>query len=71
MSRFSKWALFFTICAMMWICALAFIFLSGSTSCELAGSCVRDRIVSILILLMLPSQAAAAAYLRHNERGEW
>lgn len=67
MSRLAKWILFFTVCAIFWLLAAVFILLSGSTSCELARSCTRDRIVSIAIILMLPIQAATAAYLRFRE----
>lgn len=72
MPRLMKWIMFFTACGVAWLLAFGFIFLSGSTACEVAATCTRDRVIGVMILLMLPAQAALAAYLRSRERdGDW
>jgi len=70
MSRLGKWIFFFVACVASWLLAAIFIFVSGSAPCEAADSCTRDRIIGIIILLMLPLQAAIAAYMRYKEKEE-
>jgi hypothetical protein len=68
MHRTFKWALFAVFCLISWVAAGWYLFIAGWAPCGTTGHCTLDGIVSVGIFLLIPVQAAAAAYLRYRER---
>jgi len=63
-----KWILFATACVISWGWALFEMLSVGWSPCEQAGSCAMEGIIVAIVLLLLPTQVAIAAYLRHREK---
>ena len=70
MDRVLKWVVFVAVCLISWVWASFELFAMGWSSCEQAGSCASESIVVAIVLLLLPAQIAAAAYMRHREKEE-
>ncbi|HET9638262.1 MAG TPA: hypothetical protein VFP12_03565 [Allosphingosinicella sp.] len=68
MGRVLKWILFALACLVSWGWALFELLAMGWSPCEQAGSCQREGIVVAIVLLLLPTQVAVAAYMRHREK---
>jgi Zn-dependent protease with chaperone function len=63
-----KWTLFAVACAISWGWAIFELLSTGWSPCERAGTCGSEGIVVAIVLLLLPTQVAVAAYLRHREK---
>ena len=68
MNRLLKWTGFALLCLVSWAAAGLFLLTSGWASCTVTGWCAVDRIAFIVIVLLLPSEVATAAYMRHREK---
>jgi hypothetical protein len=64
MSKAGAWLLYWSFVGLSWPAAALFLFTGGWSSCTDRGSCLSDGIWNIIILLLLPIQAALAAWLR-------
>jgi|GEM_PF-2921192 hypothetical protein len=59
-----EWTVFVVVSIVIWLSAALYLFIAGGVSRKVTGTCVRDGAVVVAILLMLPAQAATAAWLR-------
>lgn len=68
MSKRLAWALFWCFVLLSWPLAILFAFTGGWSPCAEAGTCFSDRVGAITIVLLLPLQAALAAFLKVKYR---
>jgi hypothetical protein len=66
MRKTAIWVAFALFCIVSWMLAGFFLLITGWSSCSVTGWCAVDRVIIVLIALLLPGQAALAAYLRQK-----
>lgn len=63
-----EWAVFAVASVVLWLAAGLYMFIAGGASCQVTGTCLLDRSIVFLTLLLLPAQAGAFAWLRSRQR---
>jgi len=63
-----EWAVFAVGSVVLWCAAGLYAFIAGGASCHVTGTCLLDRSIALLTLLLLPAQAGAFALLRSRQR---
>ena len=61
-----KWGVFILFCIVSWVAAGSYVFIAGGNECHESGSCALDHVVLVGIFLLIPAQAAIAAFLRQK-----
>jgi hypothetical protein len=61
-----KWTLFWLFVVVSWMAVVFYLFISGWSPCAVTGTCIADRVVAVLALLLMPAQVLLAVYLKHR-----
>ncbi len=63
-----EWAVFAVASVVLWLATGFYMLITGWAPCDVTGTCLRDRSIVFLTLLLLPAQAGASAWLRSRQR---